>query len=527
MASKFRGSQLEQDLGIGNRNYYSLQGITTTGSFCRKTIFVEPNTIYIICTTIPRPSPGLMDCWATSGGTIGESSSLNGVSFDAPRVLTADSDGLITVSFRFIHYNNLLNGIYKIWVTKGNKLVDWMPAIEDITNDIHTHSNSTALANVSGTNTGDETTQRIGRLINEATAKTTPVDTDMLGLMDSAAGNILKKLSWANLKSTLKTYFDTVYTKLSFSKIRVGGVDIVASTNEDRIEFIAGTNVTLTPDAGGKKLTIAASGGGGGGSSYRVIKRNGVTILDSNDSRPLNIFSGDGVIVDGGSFGADELLHVSTYFGSLENPLDSIDLYTIIENVIYGLVPGQLYLNTPNPICGTDNESTTLSGTFKHTRNNGGGTWTYHDQITNKKYISSWYETESGTEFNQWKRLLTCLDEIATEPVVVSPYEYLIDNTNQHIYIDGNKFDYKSDKISIDLANYTSIVGVPIKIGIHFTPDTGNPVDINITDSNNKPIQFGSSNVYTNPLTIGNTYWIEYEIWNLQPYWLVGNRIYS
>lgn len=68
---------------------------------------------------------------------------------------------------------------------------------------------------LSGTNTGDETTTTIGTLINGATSKTTPVDADYVGLMDSEASNILKKLSWANIKATLKTYFDTLYAPLT------------------------------------------------------------------------------------------------------------------------------------------------------------------------------------------------------------------------------------------------------------------------------------------------------------------------
>jgi hypothetical protein len=46
---------------------------------------------------------------------------------------------------------------------------------------------------------------------NAATSKATPVDADEIPLVDSAASNVLKKLTWANLKATLKTYFDTLY----------------------------------------------------------------------------------------------------------------------------------------------------------------------------------------------------------------------------------------------------------------------------------------------------------------------------
>ena len=47
------------------------------------------------------------------------------------------------------------------------------------------------------------TTQILGTLINSADAKTAPVDADYFGLMDSEATNILKKLSWAYVKSLL------------------------------------------------------------------------------------------------------------------------------------------------------------------------------------------------------------------------------------------------------------------------------------------------------------------------------------
>lgn len=51
----------------------------------------------------------------------------------------------------------------------------------------------------------------IGVLTAAGTDKATPVDADVLPLGDSAASNATKKLTWANLKATAKTYFDTLY----------------------------------------------------------------------------------------------------------------------------------------------------------------------------------------------------------------------------------------------------------------------------------------------------------------------------
>jgi hypothetical protein len=54
----------------------------------------------------------------------------------------------------------------------------------------------------------------LGALIAGGSAKTTPIDADTIALSDSADSNATKKLSWSNIKATLKTYFDTLYNPL-------------------------------------------------------------------------------------------------------------------------------------------------------------------------------------------------------------------------------------------------------------------------------------------------------------------------
>lgn len=49
---------------------------------------------------------------------------------------------------------------------------------------------------------------------NAAASKATPVDADAVPLVDSEALNGLKKLTWANIKATLKIYLDTLYAAI-------------------------------------------------------------------------------------------------------------------------------------------------------------------------------------------------------------------------------------------------------------------------------------------------------------------------
>ena len=71
-----------------------------------------------------------------------------------------------------------------------------------------------------------------------ATSKTTPVDADEIPMADSAASWGLKKLTWANLKATLKSYFDSLYP------LRANNLSDLANAGTARTNLGLGTLAT-------------------------------------------------------------------------------------------------------------------------------------------------------------------------------------------------------------------------------------------------------------------------------------------
>lgn len=92
-------------------------------------------------------------------------------------------------------------------------LDDFPDTFDDLTdgttNKAYTDAEKTKL---SGIETAADVTDagNVGSSIHGATGKTTPVDADTVPLIDSEASNVLKKLTWANLKAAIKSYYDSV-----------------------------------------------------------------------------------------------------------------------------------------------------------------------------------------------------------------------------------------------------------------------------------------------------------------------------
>lgn len=134
--------------------------------------------------------------------------------------------------------------------------------------------------------------EQIASAVNSAASKTTPVDADEMALIDSQASNVLKKLSWSNLKATVLSYLQGIpeillmswggwvdanetWTYASSTSFTISGDktgkyqkgDKIKLTNDGSVKYFyitdvtyssPNTTVTVTPKAGGANLVSGA-----------------------------------------------------------------------------------------------------------------------------------------------------------------------------------------------------------------------------------------------------------------------------
>lgn len=97
---------------------------------------------------------------------------------------------------------------------------------------------------------------RDGSHVTAAASKTTPVDADTIPINDSAASNILKKLTWANLKATLKTWIEATQFS-TFSTTGNVGVGVTpTSRNNTTLQIKDGIGFPATQVASADANTL-------------------------------------------------------------------------------------------------------------------------------------------------------------------------------------------------------------------------------------------------------------------------------
>lgn len=130
----------------------------------------------------------------------------------------------------------------------------------------------------------------LGAVIAGATSKATPVDADVLPISDSAASGITKGLTWANLKATLKTYFDAIFSAITRPANAQTGTTytFVAGDAKVPVTFSNAAAITATINTGvhaaGDQIDVLQIGAG----KLSIAPGSGFTLNSVSNNRALS-----------------------------------------------------------------------------------------------------------------------------------------------------------------------------------------------------------------------------------------------
>lgn len=176
---------------------------------------------------------------------------LTGLKMPVSFVVHAANNGIIMVRITPIDENNIGSAVSSVAGKVGDVLLtkdDVGLSDVDNTSDLDKPiSDATQLA----LNSKQDilTDANFGSFVDSLSDKTTPINTDTIPLTDSADSNKSKKLSWANIKATLNSYFAGIFVPYAGANADVNlGTNTL--TAEKIITPISGTNTAIKIGSG-------------------------------------------------------------------------------------------------------------------------------------------------------------------------------------------------------------------------------------------------------------------------------------